>query len=231
LGVIWYSLGSHFCSATHLSPTLPARACAALQGAASFSAFMGTGVEMPRKVARQEAARIPNKKERYPRVPRQRQQSRRQHGANGFAFVPHTRRFLGQQSLGVEPAVKRCGFFTFAPTSVPRKREGPGRLGKISARRDSSSVRHDDDDVLAGKLRAPAERDVGRGACTLTRLSPTNYFFMCAGRQGVQRRNHRRARATGNTAAKLDHAAAARTDAPAPVNADCGHWVQRLFNR
>jgi protein-L-isoaspartate(D-aspartate) O-methyltransferase len=26
-------------------------------------------------------------------------------------------------------------------------------------------------------------------------------------------------------------AAAARTDAPAPVNSDCGHWVQRLFNR
>ena len=79
--------------------------------------------------ARQEAARIPNKKERYPRVPRQKQQSRRQHGANGFAFVPHTRRFLGQQSLGVEPAVKRCGFFTFPHFRAAEKR-GPRPTGE-----------------------------------------------------------------------------------------------------
>ena len=87
--------------------------------------------------ARQEAARIPNKKERYPRVPRQKQQSRRQHGANGFAFVPHTRRFLGQQSLGVEPAVKRGGFFTFPPVPC-RGKEGAqadwGRLASATAR-------------------------------------------------------------------------------------------------
>jgi hypothetical protein len=52
----------------------------------------------------------------------------------GFALVPHSRRFLGQQSLGVEPAVKGCGFFTFAPHFRAAKRGGPGRLGKISAR-------------------------------------------------------------------------------------------------
>ena len=84
--------------------------------------------------ARQEAARIPNKKERYPRVPRQKQQSRRQHGANGFAFVPHTRRFLGQQSLGVETGGEERRLLHLPPSSVPRKRGGPGRLGKISVR-------------------------------------------------------------------------------------------------
>jgi hypothetical protein len=51
------------------------------------------------------------------------------------------------------------------------------------------------------------------------------------GRQGVQRRNHRRARARAIQRQGLITAAAARTDAPAPVNSDCGHSVQRLFNR
>jgi hypothetical protein len=34
------------------------------------------------------------------------QQSRRRYAANGFAFVPHTYRFLGRYSLGVELRVK-----------------------------------------------------------------------------------------------------------------------------
>jgi hypothetical protein len=42
------------------------------------------------------------------------QQSRRRHGANGFAFVPHTRRFLGRQSLGVELTVM-AGAAVFTP--------------------------------------------------------------------------------------------------------------------
>jgi hypothetical protein len=90
---------------------------------------MGTGAEMPRMVARWETA-VFQTKERYPRVPRQKQKSRRQHGANGFAFVPHTRRFLGQQSLGVEPAVKRCGFFTFAPHFRAAEKRGPRPTGE-----------------------------------------------------------------------------------------------------
>jgi len=39
-----------------------------------------------------------------------------------LCLVPHTRRFLGQQSLGVEQAVKCswCGFFTFYPPLLCR---------------------------------------------------------------------------------------------------------------
>jgi hypothetical protein len=85
-------------------------------------------------VARQEAA-VFQTKERYPRVPRQKQQSRRQHGANGFAFVPHTRRFLGQQSLGVEPAVKRCGFFTFPPLPCRGKEGAQADWGRLASAR------------------------------------------------------------------------------------------------
>jgi len=96
---------------------------------------MSIGVEMPCMAARQEAARIPNKKERYPRVPRQKQQSRRQHGVNGFAFVPHTRRFLGQQSLGVEPAVKRGGFFTFPPVPCRGKEGAQADWGRLASAR------------------------------------------------------------------------------------------------
>jgi hypothetical protein len=47
-------------------------------------------------------------------------------GTGSFAFVPHTLRFLGRQSLGVEPAVKVMlvsRYFTFRPrASVPGKR-------------------------------------------------------------------------------------------------------------
>jgi hypothetical protein len=95
-------------------------------------------------------------------------------------------------------------------------------------------VRHDDDDVLAGKLRAPAERDVGRGACTLTRLKPHQLLLHVlaelAGRvYSVEIIDELAQRAIQRQG--LITAAAARTDAPAPVNSDRGHWVQRLFNR
>ena len=58
------------------------------------------------------------------------------YAASGFAFVPHTCRFLGQQSLGIELAVKYwwCGFFTFRPqTSDQRKGGRPARPLELSA--------------------------------------------------------------------------------------------------
>jgi len=53
------------------------------------------------------------------------QQSRRRYAANGFANVPHTYRFLGRQSLGVEPAVK---LVLLAFTQSDRSRIAPIKL-------------------------------------------------------------------------------------------------------
>jgi hypothetical protein len=76
--------------------------------------------------ARQEAARIPNKRNATPGSRGRDSKAVGEHGANGFAFVPHTRRFLGRQSLGVEPAVKSGGFFTFAPHFRAAEKRGLG---------------------------------------------------------------------------------------------------------
>jgi hypothetical protein len=55
----------------------------------------------------------------------QRQQSRRRYAANGFAFVPHTCRFLGRQRWVVEPPVKPVGCaFTVVPV-LPLKQGRP----------------------------------------------------------------------------------------------------------
>jgi hypothetical protein len=63
-----------------------------------------------------------------------RQQSRRPlWAANGFAFVPHTRHFLGRQALGVEPAVKVTRLLHL-PSQPPVEEDGQSRRRKHSAR-------------------------------------------------------------------------------------------------
>ena len=52
-----------------------------------------------------------------------------------LCLVPHTYRFLGRQSLGVEPAVKSIRFFTFVPTlRSAEKGDVPVRPRKIIGR-------------------------------------------------------------------------------------------------
>jgi hypothetical protein len=64
---------------------------------------------------------------------RQRQQSRQRYAAGGFAFVPHSCRFLGRQSLGVEPAVKGSSLH-LVPILPFRERGTHGPTAKIAGR-------------------------------------------------------------------------------------------------
>jgi hypothetical protein len=100
---------------------------------------------------------------------RQRQQSRQRYAAGGFAFVPHSCRFLGRQSLGVEPAVKGSSLHLVPMSSVPRKGD---------ARPDHKDCRSDDGFFAAsgtsryccGKRKAPTGVDVG------AEFHPTSHF-------------------------------------------------------
>ena len=67
------------------------------------------------------------------------QQSRRRYAANGFAFVPHTCRFLGQQSLGVELRVKGSNLH-LVPILPLRERETPVRARKYTTRQGPSPL-------------------------------------------------------------------------------------------
>jgi hypothetical protein len=78
------------------------------------------------------------------------QQSRRRYAANGFAFVPHTCGFLGQQSLGVEPAVK---LVLLAFTQSDRRRIAPTQLrSRAICLRWKNKGCNENAEVRAGRL-------------------------------------------------------------------------------
>src|SRR5262249_5117963 len=58
----------------------------------------------------------------HKKVEVQRQQSRQPFGSQRLCLVPHTRRFLGQQSWVVEPAGEKDGDARFLSPSSPRLR-------------------------------------------------------------------------------------------------------------
>jgi hypothetical protein len=100
---------------------------------------------------------------------RQRQQSRQRYAAGGFAFVPHSCRFLGRQSLGVEPAVKGSSLH-LVPILPFRERGTHGPTAKIAGR-TTAFLRFRHQPLLLWKKEGPD------GSGCRGRVSPNEPFW------------------------------------------------------